>query len=128
MQNPPELKYTASHEWLRDNGDGTATVGITFHAQDALGELVYVELPEAGRQVSAGDACVVVESTKAASDVYAPVDGEIIEVNPALADAPQTVNDAPFSDGWLFRVRMNKPAQQAELLNADTYTAGPGAA
>ena len=128
MQNPPELKYTASHEWLRDNGDGTATVGITFHAQDALGELVYVELPEAGRQVSAGEACVVVESTKAASDVYAPVDSEIIEVNPALADAPQTVNDAPFSDGWLFRVRMNKPAQQAELLNADTYTAGPGAA
>ena len=128
MQNPPELKYTASHEWLRDNGDGTATVGITFHAQDALGELVYVELPEAGRQVSAGEACVVVESTKAASDVYAPVDGEIIEVNPALADAPQTVNEAPFSDGWLFRVRMNKPGQQAELLNADTYTAGPGAA
>ncbi len=128
MQNPSELKYTASHEWLRDNGDGTATVGITFHAQDALGELVYVELPEAGRQVSAGEACVVVESTKAASDVYAPVDGEIIEVNPALADAPQTVNDEPFSGGWLFRIRMAKPAQQAELLSADTYTAGPGAA
>lgn len=128
MQNPPELKYTASHEWLRDNGDGTATVGITFHAQDALGELVYVELPEAGRQVSAGDACVVVESTKAASDVYAPVDGEIIDVNPALADAPQTVNDEPFSGGWLFRIRMARPTQQAELLSADTYTAGPGAA
>ena len=128
MQNPPELKYTASHEWLRDNGDGTATVGITFHAQDALGELVYVELPEAGRQVSAGDACVLVESTKAASDVYAPVDGEIIDVNPALADAPQTVNDEPFSGGWLFRIRMARPTQQAELLSADTYTAGPGAA
>ncbi|MBP8310917.1 MAG: glycine cleavage system protein GcvH [Burkholderiaceae bacterium] len=128
MQNPSELKYTASHEWLRDNGDGTATVGITFHAQDALGELVYVELPEAGRQVSAGDACVVVESTKAASDVYAPVDGEILEVNPALADAPQTVNEAPFSGGWLFRIKMARPDQQAELLSADTYTAGPGAA
>ena len=128
MQNPPELKYTASHEWLRDNGDGTATVGITFHAQDALGELVYVELPEAGRQVSAGDACVLVESTKAASDVYSPVDGEIIDVNPALADAPQTVNDEPFSGGWLFRIRMARPTQQAELLSADTYTAGPGAA
>ncbi len=128
MQNPSDLKYTASHEWLRDNGDGTATVGITFHAQDALGELVYVELPEAGRQVNAGEACVVVESTKAASDVYAPVDGEIVEVNPVLADAPQTVNEAPFSDGWLFRIRLAKPAQQAELLSADTYTAGPGAA
>ncbi|HPU51784.1 MAG TPA: glycine cleavage system protein GcvH [Burkholderiaceae bacterium] len=128
MQNPSDLKYTASHEWLRDNGDGTATVGITFHAQDALGELVYVEMPEAGRQVNAGEACVVVESTKAASDVYAPVDGEIVEVNPVLADAPQTVNEAPFSDGWLFRIRLAKPAQQAELLSADTYTAGPGAA
>ncbi len=127
MQNPDTLKYTASHEWLRDNGDGTATVGITFHAQDALGELVYVELPEAGRQVNAGEACVVVESTKAASDVYAPVDGEILEVNTALADAPQTVNESPFEKGWLFRIRMAQPGQAAGLLNADAYTAGPGA-
>ena len=128
MQNPGNLKYSASHEWLRDNGDGTATVGITFHAQDALGELVYVELPEAGRQVTAGEACVVVESTKAASDVYAPVDGEIVEVNPALTDAPQTVNEAPFSDGWLFRIRLSSPEQQASLLSPEAYTAGPGAA
>jgi glycine cleavage system H protein len=128
MSNPPNLRYTSSHEWLRDEGDGTATVGITAHAQDALGELVYVELPEAGRRVSAGEACVVVESTKAASDVYAPVDGEIVAVNPALADAPQTVNDAPYDGGWLFRIRLANPAQCAALLDAAAYEAGPGAA
>ncbi len=128
MQNPADLKYTASHEWVRDHGDGTVTVGITFHAQDALGELVYVELPDAGRQVSAGEACVVVESTKAASDVYAPLAGEIIAVNPVLADAPQTVNEAPFTDGWLFTLRLADAAQFADLLSADAYTAGPGAA
>lgn len=128
MQNPADLKYTASHEWVRDHGDGTVTVGITFHAQDALGELVYVELPDAGRQVSAGEACVVVESTKAASDVYAPLAGEIIAVNPVLADAPQTVNEAPFTDGWLFTLRLTDAAQLADLLSADAYTAGPGAA
>jgi glycine cleavage system H protein len=128
LDNPNDLRYTPTHEWLRDNGDGTATVGITAHAQEALGELVYVELPEAGRNLSAGEACVVVESTKAASDVYAPVAGEILEVNPALADAPQTVNEAPFSGGWLFRIRLADPAQLAGLLSASDYTAGPGAA
>ena len=128
MQNPADLKYTASHEWVRNHGDGTVTVGITFHAQDALGELVYVELPDAGRQVSAGEACVVVESTKAASDVYAPLAGEIIAVNPVLADAPQTVNEAAFTDGWLFTLRLADAAQLADLLSADAYTAGPGAA
>ncbi|HOA92922.1 MAG TPA: glycine cleavage system protein GcvH [Quisquiliibacterium sp.] len=127
MDNPGDLKYTSSHEWLRDNGDGTATVGITFHAQDALGELVYTELPEPGRTVAAGEACVVVESTKAASDVYAPVSGEVVEVNAALADAPQTVNEAPYGDGWLFRIRMKDPAEAAALLSAADYTAGPGA-
>ncbi len=128
MDNPSSLKYTASHEWLRDNGDGTATVGITFHAQDALGELVYVELPEVGREVGAGEACVVVESTKAASDVYSPVAGEILEVNASLADAPQTVNEAPFEGGWLFKVRITDPASLASLMSADDYSAGPGAA
>lgn len=128
MDNPSDLKYTSSHEWLRDNGDGTATVGITSHAQEALGELVYVELPDAGRSVNAGEACVVVESTKAASDVYAPVAGEILEVNAALSDAPQTVNESPFGDGWLFRIRLSDPAQLAALLSASDYTAGPGAA
>jgi len=128
MDNPSDLKYTASHEWLRDNGDGTATVGITFHAQDALGELVYVELPAVGRSVAAGEACVVVESTKAASDVYAPVTGEVIAVNEALADAPQTVNESPYDAGWLFRIRVADASQLAGMMSAADYAAGPGAA
>ena len=127
MNNPADLRYTSSHEWLRVEADGTATVGITFHAQDALGELVYVELPEIGRQLAQGDACVVVESTKAASDVYAPVAGEVVAVNTALAEAPQTVNESPFGDGWLFRIRPSDPAQVDALLSADAYAAGPGA-
>ena len=127
MDNPGDLKYTSSHEWLRDNGDGTATVGITFHAQDALGELVYTELPAVGRKVEAGEACVIVESTKAASDVYAPVSGEVTEVNAVLADAPQTVNQDPYCYGWLVLIPMSDPSQAAALLSADTYDAGPGA-
>ena len=127
MNNPADLRYTSSHEWLRVEADGTATVGITFHAQDALGELVYVELPQIGRQLAQGDACVVVESTKAASDVYAPVAGEVVAVNTALAEAPQTVNESPFGDGWLFRIRPSDPAQLDALLSADAYTSGPGA-
>ncbi len=128
MDNPSDLKYTASHEWLRDNGDGTATVGISFHAQDALGELVYVELPAVGRSLDAGEACVVVESTKAASDVYAPVGGEVVAVNDALADAPQTVNESPYETGWLFKLKLADPAQLAGLMSAADYAAGPGAA
>ena len=127
MNNPADLRYTSSHEWLRVEADGTATVGITFHAQDALGELVYVELPQIGRQLAQGDACVVVESTKAASDVYAPVAGEVVAVNTALAEAPQTVNESPYADGWLFRIRPSDPAQVDALLSADAYTSGPGA-
>lgn len=128
MDNPTHLKYTASHEWLRPEADGTLTVGITHHAQDALGELVYVELPEIGRRVEQGEACVVVESTKAASDVYAPVSGEVVAVNEALADAPQTVNESAFGDGWLFRLRPADPGQVDALLDAAAYAAGPGAA
>lgn len=128
MDNPADLRYTSSHEWLRSEADGTATVGITFHAQDALGELVYVELPEVGRRLAQGEACVVVESTKAASDVYAPVAGEVVAVNEALADAPQTVNEAPYGAGWLFRLRPEDPAQVGALLDAQAYGAGPGAA
>jgi glycine cleavage system H protein len=128
MDNPSDLKYTPSHEWLRDNGDGTATIGITFHAQDALGELVYVELPAVGRSLEAGEACVVVESTKAASDVYAPVSGEVVAVNDALADAPQTVNESPYETGWLFRLKLADASQLAGLLSAADYAAGPGAA
>lgn len=127
MNNPSDLRYTSSHEWLRLEADGTATVGITFHAQDALGELVYVELPEVGRKLAQGESCVVVESTKAASDVYAPVAGEVLAVNPALAEAPQTVNESPYGDGWLFRMRPSEPAQIDALLSADAYAAGPGA-
>jgi glycine cleavage system H protein len=119
--NPADLKYTASHEWLRAAGDGTAVVGITAHAQDALGELVYVELPEVGRKLAQGEACVVVESTQAASDVYAPVAGEVIEVNGELADAPQTVNESPYDKGWLFRIRMDDAGQAGALLSAADY-------
>ena len=127
MNNPADLRYTSSHEWLRLEADGTATVGITFHAQDALGELVYVELPEVGRRLAQGESCVVVESTKAASDVYAPVAGEVLAINPALAEAPQTVNESPYGDGWLFRMRPSDPSQIDALLDAGAYAAGPGA-
>jgi glycine cleavage system H protein len=127
LNNPTDLRYTSSHEWLRLEADGTATVGITFHAQDALGELVYVELPEVGRKLAQGESCVVVESTKAASDVYAPVAGEVLAVNPALAEAPQTVNESPYGDGWLFRMRPSEPAQIDALLDAGAYAAGHGA-
>ncbi|MDT3678194.1 MAG: glycine cleavage system protein GcvH [Burkholderiaceae bacterium] len=126
MENPTELRYTSTHEWVRRESDGTLTVGITFHAQDALGELVYVELPEVGRTLKQGEACVVVESTKAASDVYAPVDGEVTETNATLADAPETVNAEPFGAGWLFRMRPGNPSQADALLDAAQYTAGPG--
>ena len=128
MDNPADRKYTPTHEWLLNEADGTAVVGITDHAQDALGELVYVELPEVGRRVEQGEACVVVESTKAASDVYAPVSGEIVAVNEALADSPQTVNEAPFEGGWLFRIRPDDAGQVDAMLDADAYAAGPGAA
>jgi glycine cleavage system H protein len=128
LDNPTDLKYTASHEWLRREADGTVTVGITHHAQDALGELVYVELPDVGRQVEQGEACVVVESTKAASDVYAPITGEVVAINDTLADAPQTVNEAAFSDGWLFRIRPADAGQIDALLDAAAYAAGSGAA
>jgi glycine cleavage system H protein len=123
MTNPVDLKYTASHEWIRDNGDGTVTVGITDHAQDALGELVYVELPNVGRLLKAGEACVVVESTKAASDVYAPLAGEVIAVNDGLSDAPQTVNETPFEAGWIFKLKLADKTQIASLMNAQAYEA-----
>jgi glycine cleavage system H protein len=128
LNNPSDLLFRDSHEWLRDHGDGTATIGISFHAQDALGELVYVELPEIGRELSQGEACVVVESTKAASDVYAPVGGQVIAINETLTDAPQTVNEAPYTDGWLFKIKVLFPDQVPTLLSASQYSAGPGAA
>lgn len=127
MASPSDLRYTESHEWVRDNGDGTVTVGITEHAQEALGELVYAELPQAGRRVARGEACAVVESTKAASDVYAPLDGEILAANELLSSEPQTVNTAPFGDGWLFTMKPSDPAAVGALMTADAYDAGPGA-
>jgi glycine cleavage system H protein len=120
-QLPSELKYAKSHEWVRDEGDGNVTVGITDHAQGLLGDLVFVELPEVGDSVEAGSECAVVESVKAASDVYSPVSGEVVAVNDALADAPETVNRDAFGDGWMLRVKMTEPAQLDGLLDAAAY-------
>ena len=127
MDIPGHLKYTASHEWIADHGDGTASVGITAVAADQLGELVYVELPAPGTRYGQGDACAVVESTKAASDVYAPLTGEVIAANGALADAPGQVNASPYSDGWLFRLKLAQPEELAALLDAAAYRALSGA-
>ena len=119
---PSELKYTDSHEWLRTEDDGLITVGISDHAQALLGDLVFVELPEAGTEFVAGDECCVVESVKAASDVYMPISGEIIEVNEALADEPEMINSSPYDSGWLLKV---KPSANEldDLMDADAYLA-----
>ena len=122
-EHPSDLKYTKSHEWVRDNGDGTCTVGITDHAQELLGDLVFVETPEAGTRVSAGDACAVVESVKAASDVYAPLSGEVVEGNEALADTPELVNQSAHEDGWLFTMRPDDADAAAALMSAADYDA-----
>ena len=119
---PADLKYTKSHEWVRTLADGTVEIGITDHAQHALGDLVFVEVPEAGRSVAQDEPCAVVESVKAASDVYAPLAGEITAGNPALADAPETVNSDPYGAGWLMRVRPAAGAiSAAELMSAADY-------
>ena len=120
---PADLKYAATHEWVRDEGDGTVTVGITDHAQDSLGDVVYVELPEVGASVAAADEIAVVESVKAASDIYAPVSGEVIAVNELLEDEPDTVNNSPYEDGWFFRIRMDDATELDHLLDADSYSA-----
>ena len=118
---PQNLRYTSDHEWVRLEDDGSVVVGITDHAQEALGELVYVEVPEAGQDCGKGDACVVVESVKAASDVYAPVSGQCSESNVALADTPELVNQSPYEDGWLIRISPVDPAEIEELMDADAY-------
>ena len=118
---PDHLKYTREHEWVAETDDGVAVVGITDHAQEALGDLVFVELPEMRRDVEAGDVCAVVESVKAASDVYSPVSGNIAEVNTALDEAPELVNTDPYGEGWLFRLTPSSPAQMEELLDAEAY-------
>ena len=118
---PQELKYARTHEWARLEEDGTVTVGISDHAQDALGDVVYVEHPEPGQQVTAGDEAGVVESVKAASDIYAPVSGSVIAVNEALDDAPETVNQDPYGDGWFFKIAPDDVAELEELLDSEAY-------
>jgi glycine cleavage system H protein len=118
---PSELKYAASHEWVRNEGDGVVTVGITEHAQDLLGDMVFVELPEVGSTVDAGDDCAVAESVKAASDIYAPVTGEIIAVNEELEDSPELVNSDAYGDGWMFKIKMSDTAELDALLDAEGY-------
>ena len=120
MNIPADLKYTESHEWVRTEADGTLTVGITEYAQDALGDIVFVELPKVGKQFTAGDDAAVVESVKAASDIYAPVTGEVIEVNQAVADAPDSINSDAFS-AWLFKLKPTDANATAALLDADAY-------
>ncbi len=125
MSLPATLKYTTSHEWVRTDADGTVAVGITDHAQAALGDLVFLELPKVGRAVAAGEACAVVESVKAASDVYAPVAGEVVAVNDALAQAPEGVNEDAWA-AWLFRLKPASAADTAVLLDAAAYEATLG--
>ncbi|OMQ20747.1 MULTISPECIES: glycine cleavage system protein GcvH [Serratia] len=120
---PSELKYAASHEWVRDEGNGEYVVGITEHAQELLGDMVFVDLPEVGTTVSAGDDCAVAESVKAASDIYAPISGEIIAVNGELDASPEMVNSEPYGDGWLFRIKASDEAELDSLLDADAYQA-----
>ena len=119
---PDDLKYTGTHEWARDEGDGIVAVGITDHAQELLGDLVYVELPEVGTDLGAGAECAVVESVKAASDVYSPLDGEVVEVNETLADSPEAINEAPY-ENWIFKLKMADPAQLDNLMDAAAYAA-----
>ena len=118
---PSDLRYTKSHEWVRRQQNGTVEIGISDHAQSALGDLVFVEVPEAGRAVRAGEACAVVESVKAASDVYSPVSGKVIAGNAALASQPELLNQDPYGAGWLFRVQTNSPLDEAALMSAADY-------
>ena len=120
MTIPQNLKYTATHQWIRAETDGTATVGITFHAQEQLGDVVFVQHPAVGRMVKRGENCGVVESVKAASDIPAPVAGEIIAINPAVADAPERLNQDPYG-AWLFRIRPRDAAEIGRLLDAAAY-------
>ena len=118
---PADLKYLKSHEWVRKEDDGTVTIGISDHAQHALGDLVFVESPEVGRVLSAGEACAVVESVKAASDVYSPLSGEVIAVNETLATSPEVINEDPYGAGWIARIRPSDPGELDGLMGADKY-------
>ena len=116
-----DLRYQSSHEWVRLEEDGTVTVGISDHAQDALGDVVFVELPEVGQSVNAGDDIAVVESVKAASDIYAPIASQVIASNDRLESEPETVNESPFDDGWFFKLEVTDPNALASLLTAEAY-------
>jgi glycine cleavage system H protein len=124
MSNTPaNLKYAESHEWVLDNGDDTVTVGITEHAQDLLGDVVYVELPEIGAQVTATEQFSLIESVKAASDIYAPISGEVVEVNEDLDDTPELINDEPFGGAWIAKIKLSDASELANLLDAAGYEA-----
>ncbi|NQY63279.1 MAG: glycine cleavage system protein GcvH [Alteromonadaceae bacterium] len=118
---PSELKYATSHEWIRNEGDGTVTIGITEHAQGLLGDMVFVELPEVGDKVSTGDDIAVAESVKAASDIYAPVSGEVVGINEDLEDSPELVNSDSFGDGWMFKIKLDDAGELENLLDAEGY-------
>lgn len=118
---PNELRYTKSHEWVRTEADGSVTIGITDHAQELLGDMVFIELPEVEATYTAGDECAVVESVKAASDVYSPITGEVTAVNEDLADAPETVNSDAFGSGWIFKMQPEDAGEVDELMDAETY-------
>ncbi|MDM1758824.1 MULTISPECIES: glycine cleavage system protein GcvH [Acinetobacter] len=123
MNHPAELKYAATHEWVRIEGDLVVT-GISDHAQDALGDLVYVEIPEVGRPVTAGEAVGVVESVKTASDIHAPISGTVVEINPALEDDPDFVNDDPYGKGWIYKIKADHLSDVEKLLSNSDYEAG----
>lgn len=122
-ETPRELKYIDTHEWVREEGDGVVSIGITDHAQDALGDLVYVEMPEVGIAIKAGDEVGVVESVKAASDIFTPLSGTVVAINEELNDAPELVNKDPYGDGWMFRIKLSDPAELTDLLSAEDYRA-----
>lgn len=118
---PSDLLYTSSHEWIKDEGDDVVTIGITDHAQELLGDLVFVELPEIGDTIEAAGEAGVVESVKAASDIYSPVSGEVIEVNEDLVDSPEMVNEQPYDGGWIYKVKLSQPSELDGLLNEAAY-------
>jgi len=120
---PAELKYASSHEWVREEGNGIYTVGITDHAQELLGDMVFVDLPDVGDTFDAGEDVAVAESVKAASDIYSPLTGEIVEVNEELEDSPELVNSDAFNDGWLFKIKADEPSEVDNMLDAEAYEA-----
>ncbi len=120
---PSDLLYTSSHEWVKDEGDDIVTIGVTDHAQELLGDLVFVELPEVGDNIETGGEAGVVESVKAASDIYSPVSGEVIEVNEDLADSPETINEQPYDGGWIYKLKLSDATELDALLNEEAYAA-----